>query len=165
MGVIDKYVRAIRSSNLKCDDDHDVIDSVVAVGLSDDEFGGLLLRVKYGYDAKSYMKLKEEWRRYCSTKSVADSWPDHVNEKIVADMVLSYWLKDHCRPCGGRKSLEQAPQVLSGEPCPFCHGTGKRPLIVNQRFRKYAMDMYDAINRLVVRVGGEANGKLIEDIL
>lgn len=162
MSMIEKYVRATRSSNLRCDQHHTAIDNIAAVGMSDEDFGVLLLRVKFAFDASSYDKLRNEWRHYCKVKAVVHDWPHSINERIVADMVLSYWLKDHCRPCGGRKSLELVPQVLQSEPCPHCRGSGKRPLIVNQRFKKYAFDMYDMINRLVVRVGGEAQGKLEE---
>jgi hypothetical protein len=163
MSVIERYTRATRSSNLKCDEYHSAIDNIAAVGMSDDAFGALLLRVKYAFDPTSYAKLKEEWRYYVKVKAVVHDWPQDVNERIVADMVLAYWLRDHCRPCGGRKHLELAPQVLQDEPCPHCKGSGKRDLIVNRRFKKYAYDMHDAINRLVVRVGGEAEGKLREE--
>jgi hypothetical protein len=161
--VVKKYIRATTSSDLTNDAYHHDTDTLAALAMSDDEFGALLLRVKYAFDPALYNRLKDEWRRYVKVKAVAHGWPHTINERIVADIVLGYWLRDHCRPCGGRRRLELVPRVLSNDPCPHCKGTGKRPLIVNRRFTKYAHDVYEMINRLVVRVGGETAGKLREE--
>jgi hypothetical protein len=164
MGIVERYTRAIRSSNLKCDEYHSDIDSVAAMGMSDHDFGALLFRVKYAFEADAYKRLVAEWRRYVMVKAVVHEWPQHVNEKVVADTVLSYWIRDQCRPCGGKGHLELIPRVLSDDPCPHCEGTGKRDLECNQRIKKYVLGMLDVINRLVIRAGGEAMQKLSDDM-
>jgi hypothetical protein len=164
VGIAERYTRATRSSNLKCDAYHTDIDSIAAVGMSDKDFGSLLFRVKYAFEPHVYKRLVEEWRYYVTVKAVVHEWPSQINEKIVADEVMAYWLNDRCRPCGGKGHLELIPRVLDDEPCPHCRGTGKRELNCNRHIKRYVMDMLDMIERLVIRAGGEALQRLSDDM-
>lgn len=164
MGIIQRYAHATRSSNLKCDAYHTDVDNIAAVAMSDKDFGALLFRVKYAFDPTSYKRLVEEWRYWVKLKAVVHDWPQHVNEKTVADVVLAYWLNDRCRPCGGKGHLELIPRVLSDDPCPHCEGSGKRELICNGRIKSHVLQMLDTIERLVIRAGGEAIEKLAGEL-
>ena len=158
--VVARYTRATNSSNLKCDEYHTDVDSLAAVAMSDKDFGHLLFRVKYAFDPTSYKRLLDEWKRYVKIKAVVHNWPQHVKEDAVASLVLSYWLNDKCRACGGKKHLELFPRVLEEECCPHCNGSGKRPIQCNGRLKPYVLGMLDTIERLAIQAGGEAMAKL-----
>lgn len=162
--VIKKYTRATVSSDLTSDAYHTDTDALAAVALSDKEMGSLLFRVKYAYDASSYKRLEEFWRYFVKVKAVVHNWPQHINEQVVADQVLAYWLNNQCRPCGGRGYLELIPRVLDDDPCPHCDGSGKRPIEVNGRLKKYVLEMLDTIERLMIQASGQAMEKLASDM-
>ena len=164
MGIIQKYSKSISSSNLKCDAYHFDTDNLAAVALSS-ALGSRLFRVKYAHDATSYKSLLEAWKVKVSKKAAHRRWPQHVSVENVAGTSLDYWLNDVCSICTGKGHLPlPGVPVLSDEPCPACHGTGKKPLSCEKRDKNYVKDMIEELEAMTRSAAARAMQKIAKDM-
>src|SRR5450830_1703335 len=130
MKVIEKYTRAVNSSNLKDDEHHHATEVLAAAALCETRLATKLFRVKYAADASSYAALLAEWTEIVTFKSLLRTWPIDVSPKKVARLSLDHWLNDVCPACfaTGFMSVPGHISMLSDLPCKACNGTAKRPV-------------------------------------
>ncbi|MDC8759045.1 hypothetical protein [Janthinobacterium fluminis] len=118
MNVIQKYTRALGSSNLRDDAHHHSTEVLAAAALCHD-LGTKLFRVKYAGDATSYPALLEAWREVVITKAAHRTWPADVSPAKVARLSLDHWLNDVCLACTGRgyEPVRGKASTMSDVPC------------------------------------------------
>lgn len=161
-----QYSRAVKSSNLKCDDEHFDTDTLAAMALSGEhKLGSLLFRVKYANDASSHVHLFEQWSVIVHGKSIRAQWPKHIPATKVAELSLAYWLSDVCPVCTGRGHpvILNTPSLEENE-CQGCRGTGKKPLECEPTERSYIENAIDTLETMILRAGDEAMRKLARDM-
>ncbi|MGI4936365.1 MAG: hypothetical protein ACRYF5_06420 [Janthinobacterium lividum] len=178
MGIMESYSRATRSSNLKNDATHYATEKLGAVALVGTvtkdgqpdtlrEMGALLFRVKYANDHSSYRRLREAWTWDMEKRAALDvpPWPAHIKVEQVAATSLNYWLNDLCPYCGGKgvKKMKFV-DVLSDDPCDFCHGTAKRTLECEGRIKPYVLEMVDVLKNLAIEASHSAMARLNTDM-
>lgn len=162
MNVIEKYARAVSSSNLRDDEHHHQTEVLAAAALCETRLATKLFRVKYAADATSYAALLEDWTEIVTFKSLLRTWPVEVSPKKVARLSLDHWLNDVCRVCSGTglQTLQHQLSVLSDLPCKACAGTAKRPVQVKHNLMTYVADMVESLEAMTIQAGGEAMRKL-----
>ena len=166
MNVIEKYTRAVTSSNLRDDEHHHSTEALAAVALCQTRLASKLFRVKYAADATSYVALVEEWTEIVTFKSLLRAWPIEVSPKKIARLSLDHWLNDVCSICVGT-GFQATPGhlgMLSDIPCRVCKGTAKRPLQAKHNLMPFLSDMVESLEVMTVQAGGEAVRKLASKI-
>lgn len=160
MGLIQRYVRAVGSGNLKNDALHGDTDVLAAMALSS-HFGGLLARVKYFNDHASYYRLLEQWTVIVAAKAARRSWPEHVPVGKVAYLSLTRWISCLCPACTGVGKLKvfNAP-LRADQDCPVCNGSGETELRCDPRLRDYILDMVEELTMDEHRAAERARRKL-----
>ncbi|MDT0355673.1 hypothetical protein RJO15_07850 [Herbaspirillum huttiense F1] len=166
MNVIEKYARAVNSTNLKDDEHHHSTEALAAVALCQTRLASKLFRVKYAADATSYAALLEKWTEIVTFKSLLRTWPIEVSPKKVARLSLDHWLNDVCQECGGTgvQALPGHLNVLSDLPCRVCSGTAKRAVQAKHNIKSYVSDMVEALESMTIQAGGEAVKKLAQSV-
>ena len=155
MDVIQRYTRALASSNLRDDAYHHSTEVLVAAALSD-ELGTSLFRVKFGNDLSGYAALQKKWLQVVKSKAENRRWPDAVDAKSVALAALEYWLNDVCPECTGRafETIRNVPSVLSDSECRSCLGTGRRELHASAHEQRFIEDMVDSLDARTKQAAG-----------
>ncbi len=145
MTTINKYVSARNSSNLRSGENHTGADILIASAIC----GGnapLIIQAKYNNDAPSVRKLIRIWSEYLLSLSIRDKWPDGVYPTRVAEESIMYWVNDICYECMGKRFKKmEFVDVLSGEPCEACNGSGRRKQDCEKKIAWY---VNDSISRL-----------------
>lgn len=162
MNVIEKYTRAVASSNLRDDGHHHSTEVLAAVALCQTRLASKLFRVKYAADATSYAALLADWTEIVTFKSLLRTWPVEVSPKKIARLSLDHWLNDVCPTCFGT-GFQAAPghvNILSDIPCRACKGTAKRPIQAKHNLMTYVADMVESLEGMTIQAGGEAMRKL-----
>lgn len=164
MQIAQKYARAARSSNLRCDDKHSDTDALMAVALCGVDIGPLLLRVKMVNDVGALHELKRGWVDACAKTAFIKSWPEIVSVKRVAAASIEYWLNDICPVCTGKKSdqIDNTP-CLTGVDCEACSGTGKRPIPADRDHEPFVRAMAYTLDGIVLDAIGRSRDKLKND--
>lgn len=162
MRVIEKYTRAVTSSNLKDDDQHHSTEVLAAAALCQSRLGTKLFRVKYASDATTYASLLDDWIEIVTFKSLLRGWPADVKPRKIARLSLDYWLNDVCPVCTGTgyQTVPNVPKVLSDVQCKACNGTAKRPLHVKHNLTVFVQDMVEALEVMTIEAGDETMRKL-----
>jgi hypothetical protein len=163
MLLAERYARATQSGNLRNDALHVTTDVLMAMALSSN-FGGLLVRVKYGNDASCYRRLLDKWTWIVSTKALRRNWPEHIPIDKIAYLSLRRWLNSVCPACTGHGKVKVlgAP-VLSEKDCPLCLGKGETELRCNPAIRDYVLDMVEELQMDLIRGVTRANKRLRSD--
>lgn len=159
------YTRATQSNNLRCDEYHSDTDKLAAAALSG-VLGGMLFRVKFGNDATTYAALLEKWVEIVTKKASHRQWPKHVTARKVAGASLDYWLNDICLVCGGKcyKHKRDNPDILTEALCDTCKGSGKKPLVCEENWRKFIGDMVDELEDMARSAARAAMKKLSSEM-
>lgn len=162
MNVIEKYARAVTSTNLKDDEHHHNTEVLAAAALCETRLATKLFRVKYAADATSYPALLAEWTEIVTFKSLLRTWPIEVSPKKVARLSLDHWLGDVCQECNGTgvQALPGHLSILSDLPCRVCSGTAKKPVQVKHNLKNYVSDMVESLEAMMIQAGGEVVRKL-----
>lgn len=165
MGIVERYARATRSSNLKCDESHFDTESLAAVALCGVPLGPLLLRAKYstteGNPAAMY-DLRRAWIDVVAKAALIGGWPEKVKVSKVVAASIEYWMNDACPACTGRKSDQvNGTPCLSGVECATCSGTGKRKIPADAQHAPYVEKMINTLNAtaLSARIGASAKSR------
>ncbi|MBB3213437.1 hypothetical protein FHW67_002729 [Herbaspirillum sp. Sphag1AN] len=158
MNVIEKYTRAVNSSNLRDDEQHHATDVLAATALCETRLATKLFRVKYAGDATTYAALLAEWTEIVTFKSLLRTWPIEVSPKKVARLSLDHWLNDVCPVCTGTGL--QLGVGHTDAACKACNGTAKRPVQVKHSVQDYVRDMVESLEAMTIQAGGEAMRKL-----
>lgn len=159
MNVIQKYARAVNSSNLADNELHHETDVLAAMALSS-AIGSILHRVKYANDEMSLKPLMLIWREMVLVRAKRGKWL-HVAEE-VADISLWHWIEEICHTCHGRK-FEEIPNTpsLAAIVCPDCSGSGKRKLACDAEIRDFVLDSIQCLESMAREVGCKAHKKLL----
>ncbi|ATD62513.1 MAG: hypothetical protein ACOH2S_27565 [Janthinobacterium svalbardensis] len=165
MNVIQKYTRAIGSSNLRDDAHHHSTEVLAAAALCRD-LGTKLFRVKYAGDATSYASLLDAWREIVKTKAAHRTWPADVSPAKVAKLSLDHWLNDVCPACTGRcyEPVRGQATVLSDVSCKACAGTGTRAVQVQHKLLHLVEDMVEALHAMCKHAAGQTIKRLAEEM-
>jgi hypothetical protein len=163
--VIQKYTRAIGSSNLRDDAQHHQTEVLAAAALCRD-LGTKLFRVKYAGDASTYPALLEAWREIVKTKAGHRAWPADVSPAKIARLSLDHWLNDVCPACTGRayEPVKGVPSVLSDIACRPCNGTGRRAVDTKHNIVHLVEDMVQALDAMAAHAAGETMRRLATEI-
>lgn len=158
--LVQRYARAVSSSDLQCDAYHVDTDVLMAIALA----GGLaapLSRVKYLHEASAYKGLLATWRGIVCRKAALRHWPSHVNPMLVAKVSLDYWIGDQCIDCNGTgfPVLRGIP-TRSPKACAVCDGSGRRPIQCPRQIREQALDMYQDLCAIFDKAAQRAKRKL-----
>lgn len=158
MKIIERYAKAVNSSDLRDDERHHSTDVLIAMAMAS-RMGSLLHRAKHGGDQHSILPLLEAWREMCQARSVKGRWQAVYEE--VADISLWHWLDDICRTCHGRK-YEVTPDtpVLADIICPDCNGDGRKKLQCDEQIRVLVLDGVQALERMAQEAGRKARENL-----
>lgn len=163
--VIQKYARAIGSSNLQDDQFHHNTEVLAAAALCRD-LGTKLFRVKYANDATTYQALLEDWREIVAKKAVLRAWPADVSPRKIARLSLNHWLNDVCQACTGRgyDAVKGVPTVLSDIPCRACGGTARRAVQAKHNLIQYVEDMVEVLDAMSAHAAGQTMKRLASEM-
>lgn len=163
--VIQKYTRAIGSSNLRDDAQHHQTEVLAAASLCRD-LGTKLFRVKFAGDATSYPALLEAWREIVIGKAALRTWPADVSPSKVARLSLDHWLNDVCPACTGRgyEMVRGQPTVLSDVACRACAGQATRAVQVQHKLQHLVEDMVEALNAMSAHAAGQTMRRLANEM-
>jgi hypothetical protein len=163
--VIQKYTRALGSSNLRDDAHHHSTEVLAAAALCRD-LGTKLFRVKYAGDATTYPALLESWREIVITKASHRRWPADASPAKIARLSLDHWLNDVCPACTGRayEPVKGVASVLSDAACRACVGTGRRAVIAKHNIEQLVVDMVEALDAMAAHAAGQTMKRLANDM-
>ena len=123
----------ITGSSLKASTIREVpLDRIYALA-SASPLGASLWRLKYAHDAKAYHRSVV----ILSAKSRGIA-PKFTLRLKLCKTVLTEWLDEHCRACGGRRFVMAAAGVK--HVCTVCDGTGLRRYSDQWRMRQMGLD-------------------------
>ena len=161
MNVIQKYTRALGSSNLRDDSHHHSTEVLAAAALCRD-LGTKLFRVKYASDASSYPALLEAWREVVIGKAAMRTWPADVSPAKVARLSLDHWLNDVCLACTGRcyEPVRGKVSTMSDVACRACAGSGKRAVYAKHNLVHLVEDMVEALDAISAHAAGQTMKRL-----
>jgi len=164
-GVIQKYTRALGSSNLRDDAHHHTTEVLAAAALCRD-LGTKLFRVKYAGDATTYPALLEAWREIVITKASHRRWPADVSPAKIARLSLDHWLNDVCLACTGRayEPVKGVASVLSDAPCRACAGSGRRAVAAKRNIEQLVIDMVESLDALAAHAAGQTMKRLSSEM-
>lgn len=164
MNIQKKYSRAAISSNLKCDDKHHDVDTLMAVALCGVPLGPILLRAKFSNDVASVRQLRHLWLDVVKNIATTKNWPKNIKPNKVAATSIGYWLNSVCPVCHGRKSdlIDNTP-CLTGVDCEACDGSGKSPIPCDELHARYVEKMAYDLDGILISAQICANGKLKSD--
>lgn len=164
-GVIQKYTRALGSSNLRDDAHHHATEVLAAAALCRD-LGTKLFRVKYAGDATTYPALLDAWRDVVVTKAQHRRWPADVSPAKIARLSLDHWLNDVCPACTGRayEAVKGVPRLMSDVACHACAGTGRRAVVAKHNIEQLVIDMVDVLDAMAAHAAGQTMKRLASDI-
>ena len=117
--MIEQYVKATQSSNLRDSSSKNPTDILKAVAFSGQLLGSTLIRLKACNDATVFHRVLIS----------LETRLERRNQPITyAKQALMYWIADTCPACYGRgKQIIPDTPVNSDTDCQHCHGIGKRP--------------------------------------
>ena len=163
--VIQKYTRALGSSNLRDDAHHHSTEVLAAAALCRD-LGTKLFRVKYAADATSYPALLEAWREVVIGKAAHRTWPADVSPAKVARLSLDHWLNDVCSACTGRgyEPVRGKASTMSDVPCRACAGGGKRAVLAKHNLVHLVEDMLEALDAIAAHAAGQTMKRLASEM-
>ncbi|CUI09824.1 hypothetical protein BN2497_14425 [Janthinobacterium sp. CG23_2] len=165
MNVIQKYTRALASSNLRDDAHHHSTEVLAAAALCRD-LGTKLFRVKYASDATTYPALLEAWCEIVIGKASHRTWPPDVSPAKIARLSLDHWLNDVCPACTGRgyEPMRGKPAMLSDVACRTCAGSGRRAVAAKHNLVHLVEDMVEALDAMSAHAAGKAMKRLASDM-
>ena len=177
MGFADRYIHAIRASNLKDDERHHQAEPLMASAFASanltGDLGSLLHRVKFADSAArtaiegnpgNLAQLLRLWtaevmkrgraRRWMPENTAWDADAAQKLYRSVAEHSLAYWLDGQCKPCGGTG-------VLEAKACKCCGSTGRAELTTVAGFvRKHTLDMVSELQSIADSHAARAASKL-----
>jgi len=131
MKFVDRYVAAVRSSNLRSGESHvqSSLDVLGAAGKASKRHPLALAILRVRIDDKHAITQVVDMLT-CKAKGKAYRMSTAIDERsasLLALLVLDWYRDQNCRGCSGRRFLETAgTPTLSSRECPKCGGTGKR---------------------------------------
>jgi hypothetical protein len=139
MGVVEKYVRATRSSHLEMKVEPGDLDVLIAAGMVADGIGTDLIRLRCERDAisrlpgarlafpmlKSMARTRARLLKYASEESGYSE--ASVELQAVIGKVLDLFLDPNCVPCGGTGKTGSYGAAMPM--CQACRGSTKREAI------------------------------------
>ena len=175
---VEKYAKAVNSSDLRDDEHHHVTDALQAAALADlgsgQILGSILARVKYadGSVHKTFeagtgnlAALLRIWIATVTARGQARKWvPDPKTDwdmrasftlyDRVATMSLAHWLDGRCQPCNGAGVME------TRRTCTCCAGTGRAQIDAGRFESDLIRDMVSELEGIFQAHSGRAAGLL-----
>ncbi|MDA8260567.1 MAG: hypothetical protein M0Z99_33865 [Betaproteobacteria bacterium] len=157
------------------------LDKVMALGLVGmrAKMADAVFRLKYANNGSAYSEALQTVTKLAQRLDRAENWRMQAQHQDMAKAVLDYWLDDKCEVCGARSENPDrmggtarkitGDQVLEGEACKACNGSGKRPfpwLNPNPRDRaaRYQTALLVAVEETERKLAGSLIAKLFASI-
>lgn len=177
MPFVEKYVRALNSSDLRDDEHHSATHALTAAALADQSggevLGSLLARAKYadGVPHKTFEAgsanlagLLRIWKAAVAEKGRSRGWlkprtawdveAAYRLYDTVAEASLAHWLDGRCGQCGGSGSTQDR------RICGSCKGTGKEEITGRHLEAELIRDMVSELEGLFQAHSGRAAAKM-----
>jgi hypothetical protein len=177
MPFVERYVRAVNSSDLRDDEHHSSTHALTAAALADQSggevLGSLLARAKYadGVPHKTFEAgsanlagLLRVWRAECHKKgrerrwlSIKNEWDIAAAVKLydeVAERSLAHWLGGNCETCKGAKVTRDR------RTCHACGGSGRAPIEGGRLVVELTKDMVSELEGLFQAHSARAGAKM-----
>lgn len=161
----EKYIRSLRSSDLRDDHYHCATEALFAAAIASKTgagLGALLSRVKYadgtpreafGPGSHNVARLLAIWHAMVTEKGKSRGWikirsegditAAHALYRKVAAVSLAYWIDSRCLECQG------TGLTSTRRHCPVCHGMKKAELRAGHFERQRTLDMVSELEGLL----------------
>jgi hypothetical protein len=175
---VEKYVRAVNSSDLRDDEHHSSTHALTAAALADLSGGGeilgsMLARVKFAHGThrktfesgnRELAQLLHTWKAVVRQRGVERKWMAIRTEwdataafkffDQVAELSLAHWLDGSCETCKGAKVTQDRRM------CVDCAGSGKAPIVGAWLIVERSKDMMSELEGLFQAHSARAGSKM-----